>query len=238
MPERLVLWDIDGTLVRAGGVARQLFAEAVERVVGRAPGALRVDMGGKTDPQIGLEILASMGLDLTDRHEHLPVVLRHLEDGLAGAVDLMRAQGHVLPGVSEVLARLAPVDGSAPGPVVQTVLTGNTVTNAATKLAAFDLDAALDLEIGAYGSDDADRLRLVPVALDRVARLRGWSFAPEHVWVVGDTPNDLACARAAGVRCVLVGTGTVPVEQLRTLGADVVLDDLGDVDAVVELLRS
>lgn len=223
---RLVLWDIDGTLVRAGQVAADVFASAVEHAVGRHPGAHGVRMGGKTDPQIALEILAGMGVE-TGEH-HLPIVLGRLEADLAGAVDLMRQAGTVLPGVAEVLARLH----GEPG-VAQTVLTGNTAANAATKLAAFELDQWLDLKIGAFGSDNPDRLALVPVALERA----GGRFRPDEVWVVGDTVHDLACARAGGVRCALVRTGARP-HELDGVDADAVLDDLSDVDAVVKLLTT
>ena len=233
MGRRLVLWDIDGTLVRAGQVAADIFARAVEHAVGRHPGEHGVSMGGKTDPQIALEILAGMGIDAGQGDGHLPLVIGRLEAELAGAVDLMRERGRVLPGVPQLLAAL-----HADGHVIQSVLTGNTAANAATKMAAFGLDRWLDLEIGAYGSDSRDRLKLVPVAVRRAAELRGWSVAPPHVWVVGDTPHDLACARAAGARCLLVGTGFTPIDGLRGLGAEAVLDDLSDVKAVVDLLRS
>jgi phosphoglycolate phosphatase-like HAD superfamily hydrolase len=231
--KRLVLWDIDGTLVRAGKVASEIFATAVDHAVGRHPGEHGVIMGGKTDPQIALEILAGMGLDTTAGEYHLPLVIERLERELAGAVELIRARGRVLPGAAGVLGAL---DGDSE--VAQSVLTGNTAANAATKLAALGIDHWLDLEIGAYGSDDRDRCALVPVALGRAAKLRGWLLAPGDVWVVGDTVNDLACARAGGARCILVGTGRTPVETLAGLGADAVLDDLSDTDAVVKLLRS
>lgn len=231
--ERLVLWDVDGTLVRAGRVASDIFATAVEHAVGRHPGAHGVSMSGKTDPQIALEILAGMGLDATDGEHHLPVVVDRLEQELAAAVEVIQARGRVLPGVPEVLSAL-----DEDREVAQSVLTGNTALNAATKLAALGLDGWLDLEVGAYGSDDRDRRALVPVALQRAAELRGWRLAAEDVWVVGDTANDLACARSGGARCLLVGTGHAPVEELAGLGADAVLDDLSDVDAVVKLLCS
>jgi phosphoglycolate phosphatase-like HAD superfamily hydrolase len=234
MPSRLVLWDIDGTLVRAGQVGADIFAMAVEHVVGHHPGDHGVSMGGKTDPQIALEILAGMGLDAREGASHLPLVLGRLETELAAAVDLMREKGRLLPGIPAVLAVLHTDDCD----VVQSVLTGNTAANAATKLAAFGLDRWLDLEIGAYGSDNSDRRALVPVAVERAAIRRGWSLAPRDVWVVGDTPHDLACARAGGARCLLVGTGSTPIEELHGLGAEAVLDDLSDVQTVVELLRS
>jgi phosphoglycolate phosphatase len=230
---RLVLWDIDGTLVRGGGVARDVFDEAVTAVLGRHPGDHRIPMGGKTDPQIALEILAHAALADAEANEHLPAVLAELERGLAAAAGDLRRHGVVLPGVREVLRAL-----DADPSVRSTVLTGNTAANAAVKLAAFELTLWIDLEIGAFGSDDADRTALVPVALDRARRLRALTVEPEHVWVVGDTPRDLACARVAGVRCALVATGHSSLEELRATDADVVLEDLADVVAVVKLLTA
>jgi phosphoglycolate phosphatase len=230
---RLVLWDIDGTLLRGGGVARDVFDEAVTAVLGRHPGDHRIPMGGKTDPQIALEILAYAALEDAEATEHLPAVLGALERGLAAAADEMRRHGMVLPGVPEVLRTL-----DADPTVRSTVLTGNTQANAAVKLAAFELTRWVDLEIGAFGSDDADRTALVPVALERARRLRGLPADADDVWVVGDTPRDLACARVAGVRCALVATGHSSLDELRATGADVVLEDLSDVDGVVKLLTA
>jgi len=229
--DRIVLWDIDGTLLRGGGVARDVFDVAVTAVLGRHPGDHRIRMGGKTDPQIALEILAHAALEEAEATEHLPAVLAELERGLEAAADELREHGHVLPGVPEVLRAL-----DADPTVRSTVLTGNTEANAAVKLAAFELTPWLDLEIGAFGSDDRDRTALVPIALERARRLRGLRVDPQEVWVVGDTPRDLACARAGGVRCALVATGHAPLEELRATDADAVLEDLADVDAVVKLL--
>ncbi|MGI8759540.1 MAG: HAD hydrolase-like protein, partial [Acidimicrobiales bacterium] len=120
----------------------------------------------------------------------------------------------------------------------QTLLTGNLMANAALKLAAFDLTKWLDVEVGAYGTDDPDRNALVPVALERVERLRGERYDPSDVWVVGDTANDLACARAGGARCLLVGTGRAGPAAVQHLGADAVLADLGDTEEVVRVLKS
>jgi phosphoglycolate phosphatase len=225
----LILWDVDGTLIRAGPVASEVFGLAVAHVVGRHPGIHGVQMGGKTDPQIAREILATMDVVGDAADGHLPGILSRLEAELAAATDLMRADGRVLPGVRELLPRL-----SGQGGVAQSLLTGNTVANAVAKVAAFGLESFLDVEVGAYGSDHHDRRALVPVALERARRLRGW--APPVVWVVGDTPHDLACARAGGVQCLLVATGRVPYEELAAAGADAVVESLADVDAVAALL--
>jgi phosphoglycolate phosphatase len=223
MPERLILWDIDGTLIRAGAIAGEAFGRAVARVLGREIGEHGVHMSGLTDPLIAERILAFAEADPA----LVPEVIDHLEAELAGAEELLRQGGRVLPGVVEVLPRLAAVDG-----VVQSVLTGNTAANAAVKLKAFGLDRWIDLSIGAFGSDHAVRNELVPIALGRSG------FDPAGVWVVGDTPHDLACARAGGVRCLLVGTGRIPLSELEGIGADAVLPDLADVEAVAALLLS
>jgi phosphoglycolate phosphatase len=226
--ERLILWDIDGTLVRAGGLAGRAFEAAVEAVTGLPAADHGVAYGGKTDPQIAREILAV--LDIHDQADtHLPKILAELEWRLAAGRDEMRATGSVLPGVREVLDAL---DASG---AVQTVLTGNTAANAACKIDAFELRGWLDLEVGAFGSDSHDRNALVPVAIDR-AEARYGPVDPSRVWVVGDTPFDAACAKAGGVRCLLVATGFSPRAALDQAGADHVIDDLESTNDVLALL--
>ena len=152
----LVLWDVDGTLLRAGGLSGSAFDSAVEAVVGRPATGHGVAFSGKTDPQIAREILAV--LDLADQADgHLPGIVAELERRLAAGGADMRANGQVLPGVPELLDAL---QGAG---AVQTVLTGNTAANAAVKIDAFGLRPWLDLEVGAFGSDSSDRDLLVPV---------------------------------------------------------------------------
>jgi phosphoglycolate phosphatase-like HAD superfamily hydrolase len=122
--------------------------------------------------------------------------------------------------------------------VRQTLVTGNIAANAAVKVGAFDLQDNLDFEVGAYGSDNPDRDCLVPISLNRVSGLRGEVYPADRVWVIGDTPNDLKCARAAGVRCLLVGTGREGFVSIRDLGADAQLESLADTLSVFEALFS
>jgi phosphoglycolate phosphatase len=227
---RLVLWDIDGTLVRAGEIGALIFDQAIEKVTGRRP-SRRIVMSGMTDPQIVLEYLADF--DLPDADTHLPAILEGIEVELAARAHEISARGVVLPGISDLLPRLA-----ADHEVVQTVLTGNIAANAMVKVAAFGLDRWLNLEMGAFGSDDRDRSKLVPIALTKVEAARGRRFDPDEVWVVGDSPNDLACARAGGVRCLLVATGRSDYDELRALRSDALRHDLSDVDDILGLLRS
>lgn len=230
---RLILWDVDGTLVRTGGAGAAVFDVAVERVLGVDVRGHGVRMSGKTDPQIAREILAIAEVGESDAEEALHAVLEHIETALAGAVERIRAEGHVLPGVEEILERLHRDEG-----VLQSLLTGNIAPNALVKIGAFGLDRWFDLDVGAYGSDHHDREELVAIARHKARDRHGVDFESDQTWVIGDTPRDLACARAGGVRCLLVGTGRYDVSELEGLGADAVLADLSEVDRVLELLAS
>ena len=225
----VVLWDIDGTLLRAGRIAGTVFASAVESMFGVAAQDHGVRYGGKTDPQIAREILAALSVD-HDAEVHLPQLMAALELGLAEGRQKMLDDGFVMPGVEALLARLHDQPN-----VVQSVLTGNTRANAVLKLETFGLDRWIDVDAGAFGSDDADRNRLVPLALARIAE-RHVAADKDRTWVVGDTPFDAACAQAGGVRCLLVATGHASREELEAAGADLVVDDLSDTDAIVALL--
>lgn len=225
--KRLILWDIDGTLIRTYGVGRRALEDAVA-LVGPVAKVPHVDMGGKTDPQILREIFTAAELAAEHIDALLPAAMSAAETALATAEQELRATGHLLPGVAKVLDRLHTTAG-----VRQTLLTGNLTANAALKVSAFGVTDYFDFEVGAYGTDHADRLELVPIALERVARLRGEHYDGDEVWVIGDTPNDLACARAGGVRCLIVGDD---VDADTAAAADAAFDDLSDVDSVCQVL--
>ena len=228
---RLILWDIDGTLLHTGGAGREALEVAAARATGLAV-VPQVRMSGKTDPQIVADILSTAGVPATAAAHLVPAVLAESELLLESWSSRMSAEGRVHPGVRELLVQL---DGS-PG-VRQTLVTGNIYPNALCKVRAFGLDGFFDTEVGAYGTDHAERDRLVPIALSRVRERRGETYAPDEIWVIGDTPNDLSCARAGGVRCLLVGTGGgTGYAAIESLGADRAVHDLGDTTSVLELL--
>src|SRR4029450_8538503 len=146
---RLVLWDIDGTLVQAGEVGRDIFAEAFQAVLGRAPDefpARALAMAGRTDPEIALEFLAAH--EIAEGEEHLPAFSEALVTALAAKAAVIRERGRALPGARETLDALDRADG-----VVQSLLTGHLQPNALLRLASFDLDGYLDFEVGGFGSD-------------------------------------------------------------------------------------
>jgi phosphoglycolate phosphatase-like HAD superfamily hydrolase len=227
---RVVLWDIDGTLVHTAGVGAEAFVMAIESLWGVPAAGHGVTLSGKTDLQIAHEILTV--LDLHDHRDggRLPQLIAETEKLVAAGQERIRANGKVLPGIPELLGAL-----DADAGTVQTLLTGNTAANAASKPGAFGLAELLNLDLGAYGSDHADRNLLVDVALARVEALHG-PVDRRHVWVIGDTPLDAACAAAGGVRCLLVATGFAPRDALDACTADHVLEDLTDTTAVLALL--
>jgi len=226
-PPLVVLWDIDGTLMRSSGIGARAFVTAVEQVTGRTWTPERLDFGGRTDPDIAALLLAAVGVDDVSL---VPAVLEALVHGYAALDADLLATVKVMPGVVAALDALA-----LPG-AVQTVVTGNIEVVARQKLAAARLVERLRLEWGAYGSDEhTDRAALVELAITRVAA-GGATVDRERVWVIGDTPRDLVAARAAGVRCLLVGTGAHAYDDLAGSDADLVLPDLAELALVVEAL--
>lgn len=209
---RLVLWDLDGTLLRAGGVSRDAFEAAVAAVLGRPVAAgSTVSYAGRTDPWIARAVLTAEGEDPGRAGE----VLERYPAELHARRDRLAAQGRVLAGAHAALAGLAAAGAR------QGVVTGNLAVTARLKLTALAVGAQLDHGASAYGDDAPTREDLVPVALARAG-----GADPGVTWVVGDTPHDLSCARAGGVRCLLVATGPHGLAELSALGADAVLPDL------------
>jgi phosphoglycolate phosphatase-like HAD superfamily hydrolase len=231
---RLVLWDIDGTLVQAGEVGRDIFTEAFQAVVGRAPdqvAARTLAMAGRTDPEIALEFLAAH--EIAEGASHLPAFSEALVTALAAKAALIRERGRALPGARETLAALGRTEG-----VVQSLLTGNVEPNALLKLASFELDGYLDFEVGGFGSDHHHRPSLVEVARTKAEAKYGTAFAGPATVLVGDTPLDVAAGRAGGARVVAVATGPYGVEEFESTGADAVLADLRDTEAALGAILS
>ena len=207
---RLVLWDIDGTLVDTAGHGARAFADAFEVVFGRPPDAL-VPMAGKTDHEIALGILARNQVE--GGEDHLPRMWRELESALLRKQEAIRTEGRALPGAQAALEALSERDD-----VIQSLLTGNIEANAATKLGAFGLERWLELDIGGYGSDGGVRSSLVEVAIGRTQAKHGLDLTPADTVLVGDTPLDVAAAHAAGARAVAVASGYSSEEDLELAG--------------------
>ncbi|GAA0475480.1 haloacid dehalogenase [Paractinoplanes deccanensis] len=219
------MWDIDYTLLRGGGVASTAWKAAFTELTG-VPWRETPIFGGRTDMDICAEVFATHGItDCTPER----FFLRYVEN-VRDTQHLFAVQGAVMPGVREVLARL----GEKPD-VVQTLVTGNVPEVARAKVAAFELSAAFDDEVGGYGTDDSVRATLVRRSLERAEAKYGERFRPV---VIGDTVNDVTAALANGAFAVAVATGATAADDLAEAGAHAVLPDLSDVDGTVELLTS
>jgi phosphoglycolate phosphatase len=218
----LVLWDIDGTLVRTAGHGRFAFEEAFRAVIGRDPEP--VEYAGRTDRQIAQAMLGGRSGDM-------PRILEELAAALELRKEAMAVEGYAYPGVPEVLEALHRRDD-----VINSLLTGNIQANAVVKVSAFGLERWLDFEVGAYGSDPhEERSDLVAVARERAAAKYGEATA---VVLVGDTPLDVLAAQQAGARAVAVATGFADPEALRASGPDAFLDDLTDTAAAVAAITA
>jgi phosphoglycolate phosphatase-like HAD superfamily hydrolase len=224
---RLVLFDIDGTLISTGGVAGRALADALGRVFDQPFGLDGYSFAGKTDPQIVYELALLHGIRRAQAQPALPAVLRTYCQFLRDR--LSPANTAVLAGVRELLEALAARKDIAIG-----LLTGNVREGAAIKLASVGL--AGRFEVGAFGSDAEDRNRLVPVARQRAHRRWGEAFTGTRTVVVGDAEADVRCARAAGARAVAVASGTTPRERLAALAPDALLGSLAEPPALAALL--
>ncbi len=218
---RLLLFDIDGTLLDCGGQAKPVFAEVLEEVFGRSGDWRAYDFSGKTDGRITLDLATGAGLSEDEVREGLPRVREIYVERLERALDRQRMR--LLPGLPDLLEHLAARDD-----IELALLTGNWEPGARTKLSRFDLNRFFPF--GAYGCDAVDRNDLPPVALDRAERHLGRRFQPDEVLIIGDSLHDIACARAHGIPVLAVATGWTPAEDLRAAGADWVVEDLRAAD--------
>jgi phosphoglycolate phosphatase len=225
---RLVLFDIDGTLVLTGRAGMRAMNRACEETVGHAHALDGVAVAGRTDWIILHDVMANNGLSLDAvRLEELRRrYVTHLAEEIVHPGEGVK---DVMPGIRQLLDRLR-----VRSDVVLGLLTGNFEDGARIKLEHFDLWKYF--QVGAFGGDSADRNDLVPVALRR-ARERGIAdVPPSRVLVVGDTPHDVACAHAVGACAVAVATGGYDVDRLRETGADYVFKDLSDPEAFLGIL--
>ena len=223
-----MLWDVDHTLLDAGGSGVRVFQRAFSQMFGRPFPAGTMSLAGRTDRAIALEILTVAGV--SEPRAQLGAFQRRIAGLAPQLAQLVAEHGRVLPGAGEALAALAALEAR---PVIQSVLTGNMRATAAVKLATLGLDRYLDLAVGAYGDDHEIRADLVPAARDNAAAAHGADFAGTATVLVGDTPLDIEAARLTGARAVGVATGGFSPAELAAAGADAVLPDLTSTAQVV-----
>jgi phosphoglycolate phosphatase len=224
---KLVLFDVDGTLIYSGGAGNKGFNRTLEMLTGIRDGFDGVDCAGKTDARIIREAFTALGLDPDGQlvRRFLAAYPVYLKEAMS------TVQGHVKPGVRELLQRLRAEHGIFLG-----LLTGNVEAGARLKLEPFHLDSFFPF--GAFGNDEEDRNLLVPVAVRRLLEIEGVAVKYSDCIVIGDTPLDVECAAVYHASSIAVATGPYAMEELRAAGADLVLPDLRHTGLVLEWVRS
>lgn len=224
----MILFDIDGTLVRTGGAGKVAMEAALAGEFGVRVAAEEIPYSGRTDRAIGRDLLAAHGVDPS------PANQSRLHEGYLARLPAALAAnpGTVLPGVVALLGALRPR-----GDVVLGLLTGNVRRGAERKLGHFGLWDHFG-GVGGFGDDHYDRDDVARSALAEVERHVGRRVDPAAVWVIGDTPLDVQCARAIGAKAVAVATGWHPIADLHAAGADYVFADLGDHAELLAAWRS
>lgn len=230
MPARLILWDVDHTLLELHQLHYDLYARALPAAFGRQVDELP-EMTGRTDRDSSVEYLQRHGIK--PHEENLARFWTALVEQINEIQHKLTHLGRTTHGAQTTLGVLAEVPD-----LYQTVLTGNIRALAERKLVAFALDKYLDFDIGGYGEDNAIRSELVTVARSRLTAKYHVTADLARTVLIGDTPRDIEAARASGSRIIAVATGRSTSEELAAYGADFVIDDLTNPQLVLDALEN
>jgi phosphoglycolate phosphatase len=226
MADSLLLWDIDGTLVSMDRAGERALLLAIRELYGRDLGAeLPIDLRGRTDTSISRDLLTHIGVPVSaEEAERLQLTY------LARLPKTMPAgKARVLDGIHAALEAI-----HTHPEIHQALLTGNLKEGARLKLSFLNIWRYF--EFGAYADDSHLRNELGPFALARAKEKLGIDFPSERVWIIGDTPHDIACGKAIGAKTIAVATGAFSVEELSALSPTHTFKDLSDTQALLNLV--
>jgi phosphoglycolate phosphatase-like HAD superfamily hydrolase len=226
---RIVLFDIDGTLLTTAGAARAAFTRGLSEAASRPISPDGYSFSGRTDPQIARDILSRHAIGGVELETAIPESIRLYLKYFAEVPHPGKAR--LLPGVPELLRSLASQPGTRTA-----LLTGNVEPGARLKLDCFGITGFFDFSLSCFGSDDPDRYRLPALALERARACLGPDVAGRQLVLVGDSEHDVLCGKSVGARSVAVGTGWTKAQVLRSLRPDAFLDDLSDTARAVEAI--
>jgi phosphoglycolate phosphatase len=226
MAESLILWDIDGTLVWMDRAGERALIAVIRELYGCDLGdKLPMDLRGRTDTSIVRDLLTHIGVVVTpEESKRLQLAYLSL---LPQTMPMGKAR--VLTGVRAALEAV-----KAHPEIHQALLTGNLEAGAKLKLDFFDLWKYF--EFGAFADDSHIRDELGPFALRRAKEKLGITFPPERVYIIGDTPHDVACGKAIGAKTIAVATGAFSVEELSALNPTHTFADLSDTQALLDVV--
>ncbi|MBA4136707.1 MAG: hydrolase [Opitutus sp.] len=225
--KKLILWDIDGTLIRTNRAGIIALVRAFAEIHGREPDMTNVEVAGRTDRFIIRRMLEEDRVEPTPENVH--AVLEGYLHLLQG--EIATRPGRVLPGIVELLETLHHRTD-----VVQGLLTGNVQRGARIKLEHYRVWHYF--EFGAFGDDSALRNELGPHALRRAKERHEIEFVPDRVFVIGDTPHDIECGKAIGARTIGVATGAYSLEQLAAHAPTATFPDFADTAAFLRVIET
>lgn len=221
----LLLFDIDGTILTSGGAGETALRQGFHDAFGLEENLAQIDISGRTDSSIARQVLAKHGIEATQENigRFFSGYLRSL------AIQLPLKSGRLLPGIQNLLQTLSTIPSVCLG-----LLTGNLQQGARLKLQHYGVQHLF--ELGAFADDHHDRNQLGPFALERAVQIHKTRFNPDSIFVIGDTPHDIACARALGANAVAVATGSFSVQELEIHNPDSLFADLSNFPAVMRAL--
>ena len=226
---RLILFDIDGTILLTAGAGRRAILAALAEEVSYTEAFEQVRFDGKTDPQIVVELLAVAGEPDPREPARVAAVCRRYVAHLAAELERPTTRTRLMPGVAPLLNRLERER------VVVGLLTGNIVEGAALKLRSGGIDPGR-FRVGAYGSDAAHRTALPAIAARRAEPFFGRVPSGHDVVIIGDTPADIHCGQGISARAIGVATGGYSLADLEGCGPYAAFEDLSDTDRVLETI--
>lgn len=224
----LVLWDVDGTLIDNGGVSKEAYALAFKMLTGRTS-TEQVITDGVTDVAILQSLFDRHGMEMSrDQRDRVYTVMSRALESL---IPQLRNRGKAMVGARHATHALAHEAN-----IIQSVLAGDIAPNAFMKVAAFGLHGFLDFEVGGYGSDHEVRRELVEIARQKALAKYGIAFTPATTVLIG--AHYVEAGKVDGAYVVAVASGKFGVDEVATLGADVVLADLKDTNRLVDAVLS
>ena len=227
MIRKLVLFDIDGTILISGGAGRRAITQAIGEAVGASTVFHGIRFDGKTDPQIVSELLSAAGHEPPHDASRVAELCERYVSLLERELTAPDVEATVMPGIHELLDRLDERED-----VLLGLLTGNLERGATLKLRAAGF-APERFAVGAFGSDAADRAELPAIAAARAASQLGGVPSGHSVVIIGDTPADIACGAGIGARAIAVATGGYTVDDLAAHSPHAVFPDLSDTERVL-----
>lgn len=230
---KLVLWDVDRTLLYVGDTDRLVYQEVFRDVVGRDATELPARGTGVTMPRAVRELLTANAVPETEVERFADLIVDRLPDRLETHREELVRHGTVMPGAAEALAAVH----RAPD-LIPTVVTGNLRASAEIKLSAVSLIQYVDIPLGGYASDSAHRPDLVGIAQSRAAARHGIRFNAANTVIIGDSRQDVITGLEGGAKIIGVASGTTSAQQLSEAGAHYVFPDLRDPEGLLSRIRA